>query len=251
MKNTISNLQEKAGEMMGSTFDGVKDSLKRPENSGKIKKKVDAVYQWFIKPLAGAKEPKTINFYNLPPVVVELVSWYRPKVTGLIALMSFYMYFLIATEEYTLLGLASSVLYFGLLFAVIAHQILPFLGYESKVNIDILPKAKIDKWTKEIVVGVEKQVEAAVYLIECEDYGKTFSSLVALYLCSVISNQITDMFVLFLILAFVFTAPYFMINNQKKLEYLFLSFFFYTAFIFINNNKKKKKRKREITNLID
>ena len=113
---------------------------------------------------------------------------------------------------------------------------MPFFGMDTKTKLDLLPKAKVERWTKEIVEASEKHLAAFSSIIECEafafpcllvwfgsfqprvcakDYAKTLSALFVLYIVSVVANQISDMFVVFLALAFVFICPYFIIQRQN------------------------------------
>jgi len=206
------NLKGNVEKNVKQGIEKVTKAISSSENISQVQKRLDKLWASFLAPSTSAKRDVTI--YGLPPAAVEIVTWYRPKVTTAIATMCFLFYFLLLLNEYTVLGLISTIAYLLLLFVIVARNLLPFFGKESR-SFALIPKDKIEKLVKDCVDAAVVVVNCIAAIINCDDFTNTFSSLVSIYVFSVVANNVSGMFFCLCLLSFHFHCSLFLCHQEE------------------------------------
>jgi len=191
-----------------------------PEKVSQLQAKVAQGWSKFIEPSKKAR--KDVAIYGLPPLLVDVLTWYRPRVTALVALLVFLMYGLLAMDEYTVVGLAATVSTIILAGVVALRLLMPFVSTKDNSNKQQPLMVFNKEQATEMVMSALNQsvpqlIAAFAAVVNCEDVATTVMVLGVCWAFSYVANIISGMFLIFCLLLVSFTVPYAYV--QKKNEF--------------------------------
>jgi len=216
------NMKSNIEKTVKQGIDKVSKAIQK-QNPNELQNKLNSLWLSFIAPSKTAKKDVSIAF--LPPFLVEILIWNRPKVTLVIATMSFLLYGLVAFNEYTVLGLLSTIAYMLLFVVIVLHNLKPFVSSSSSSttntttkNVEIVSKEKLEKYAKELVDSSVLVSNSFASIINCDDFVNTLSALFSIYCFSIVANNISGMFLVFLFLVVSFSLPYVYVMRKKDFD---------------------------------